>query len=68
MIPGVTCAHCKSREWCIEDPERGMTCRSFTADWEAIEADPSTRKQGRAAKKRMLRAIRKEIEELNGKY
>ena len=65
MIPGVTCAHCAERGRCIEDTERGMTCCSFREDWEAIEADPSTRKQGRAEKKRRRKAIRKEIEDLN---
>lgn len=67
MIPGVTCAHCQNRGKCIEDPERGIVCRSFREDWDAIEADPVTQKQGRAEKKRRLKAIRKEIEALNGK-
>ena len=65
MIQGVTCAHCACRDRCMEDPERGMVCRSFHADWDAIEADPSTRNQGRAERKRRLKAIRKEIEKLN---
>lgn len=67
MIPGVTCAHCQNRGKCIEDPERGIVCRSFREDWDAIEADPVTQKHGRAEKKRRLKAIRKEIEALNGK-
>lgn len=67
MIPGVICAHCLTRDRCMEDPERGIVCRSFREDWDAIEADPATRKQGRAEKKRRIKAIRKEIEALNGK-
>ena len=61
MIPGVTCRHCARRDGCTEDPEMGIICRSFREDWQAIEADPAVRRQGRAAKKRERRRIRGEI-------
>ena len=64
MIPGVTCEHCLHVDACMEG-WRGFICRSFSPDWDAIEADPSTRRQGRAYKKRIRKKVRQEIAAVN---
>ena len=64
MIPGVTCEHCLHVDACMEG-WRGFICRSFSPDWDAIEADPSTRRQGRAYKKRIRKRVREEIAAVN---
>lgn len=64
MIAGVTCAHCLHAETCVEG-WREMVCSDYAYDWEAIEADPAVRRQGRAEKKRIRKRIREEIAALS---